>query len=549
MLKSLQIQNFALIDRVELEFAQGFTVLTGETGSGKSILLGALGLIMGDRADFSVIGPNGEKSVSEALFEINTDKYKDWFKIHDLDLAPDVLIRREIHSGGKSRAFINDTPVSLAILKELTGSLFYIHSQYNTVELRSPAYQLQLLDALAELTTDSNQFKKDFTLFSNEKKELLQLKEVYESLLKKSDYDEFQREEIAALQLEKNNFDQLENELLLLARGEEIKELLNQVEHVIQGEGQSLTQLKQLEIACKKLQGVHPEISELENRLRSVVLELKDIAADATRITDHQVLDQERTQSLSVKMDEFNRILKKHQLKDQQELLNYFTELQGRNQDLSQMENKIEQMEQELKAKHDELLNRAGILHQSRLKAASTSAAKIVEVLELLKLKGTKLEFQLVERTELTSDGLSNVRLLFSANEGMDLVPIEQAASGGELSRVMLALQKVLSEITSLPTILFDEIDTGVSGEVAEKIGVLLSAMGKQGQLIAITHLPQVAAKGEVHLKVEKVSANGRTQSGVRVLNSDERTTEIARLLSGETISEAAMENARTLMR
>jgi DNA repair protein RecN (Recombination protein N) len=548
MLKSLQIRNFALIDRVDLEFAPGFTVLTGETGSGKSILLGALGLIMGDRADFSVIGPNGEKSVSEATFEIDPVKFEDWFRQHDLDLSREVIIRREIHSGGKSRAFINDTPVSLAVLKELTGALFYIHSQYNTVELRSPAYQLQLLDALAGLTSVTNQFKKDFNSYSSDKKELLQLKETYDSLLKKSDYDEFQREEIAALQLEKNDFEQLETELQLLARGEEIKELLSQVDHVIQGEGQTLSQLKQLENACKKLHDVHPGITEMENRLRSLILELKDIGADASRMMDHQGMDQERTQALSLKLDEYNRILKKHQLRDQKDLVNYFSELQGRNEDLSQMQHKIEQLEIELSEKHGELLERARQLHNSRTKASDSIAKRIVAVLDLLKLKGTKLEFQLVERSEFYADGLTNVRLLFSANEGLEMVPIEQAASGGELSRVMLALQKVLSEITSLPTILFDEIDTGVSGEVAEKIGVLLSSMGSRGQLIAITHLPQVAAKGEVHLKVEKVTENGRTQSGVRVLDKDQRTTEIARLLSGETISEAAMENARTLM-
>jgi DNA repair protein RecN (Recombination protein N) len=548
MLKSLQIRNFALIDRVDLEFAPGFTVLTGETGSGKSILLGALGLIMGDRADFSVIGPNGEKSVSEATFEIDPLKYEDWFRQHDLDLSKEVLIRREIHTGGKSRAFINDTPVGLAVLKELTGTLFYIHSQYNTVELRSPAYQLQLLDALAGLTTVTSQFKKEFNLYSSDKKELLQLKETYDSLLKKSDYDEFQREEIAALQLEKNDFVQLETELQVLSRGEEIKELLSQVDHVIQGDGQTLSQLKQLEIACKKLQDVHPGIAEMENRLRSVILELKDMGADASRMMDHQGMDQERAQALSLKLDEYNRILKKHQLHDQQELINYFSELQGRNEDLSQMQHKIEQLEKELSEKYGELLDKASQLHNSRTKASVSSAKRIVEVLDQLKLKGTKLEFQLVERSDLSSDGMTNVRLLFSANEGLEMVPIEQAASGGELSRVMLALQKVLSEITSLPTILFDEIDTGVSGEVAEKIGVLLSSMGSRGQLIAITHLPQVAAKGEVHLKVEKVTENGRTQSGVRVLDKDERTKEIARLLSGETISEAAIENARTLM-
>jgi DNA repair protein RecN (Recombination protein N) len=549
MLKSLQIRNFALIDRVDIDFSPGFTVLTGETGSGKSILLGALGLIMGDRADFSVIGPNGEKSVSEALFLIEKKEYENWFAQYDLDFSSEVLIRREIHSGGKSRAFINDTPVGLAVLKELTSTLFYIHSQYNTVELKSPAYQLELLDALAGLSSESVKFKNDFRVFTARKRELQQLKDDYETSLKKSDYDNFQRQEISALELEKNDFQQLESELQLLASSEDIKDLLEQIDFGIQGDGQTLTILKRIESACKKLSEIHSGIAELEGRISSAVLELKDIASDATRMLDQQDLDPLRTQSLVLKIDEFNRVLRKHQFSSQQELRDYYSELKGREADLSEMKERIERLDVEMTRDEIEFRSRAEDLHRKRKTASTQAAKKIIHVLELLKLKGTRLEFHLEERSELSSDGLSVLRLLFSANEGMDLVPIEQAASGGELSRVMLALQKVLSEIKALPTILFDEIDTGVSGEVAEKIGILLSDMGSSGQLIAITHLPQVAAKGNVHLKVEKVTVNGRTQSGVRLLDQIERTTEIARLLSGETISEAAIENARTLMR
>lgn len=549
MLKSLQIRNFALIDRVDLEFSPGFSVLTGETGSGKSILLGALGLIMGDRADFSVIGPNGEKSVSEALFLVDKKEYEDWFTQHDLDFSSEVLIRREIHSSGKSRAFINDTPVGLAVLKELTSTLFYIHSQYNTVELKSPAYQLELLDALAGLSSESAKFKNDFGVFTARKRELQQLKDDYEILLRKSDYDNFQREEISALELEKNDFQQLESELQLLASSEDIKDLLEQIDFGIQGDGQTLTILKRLESACRKLSEIHSGIAELEGRISSALLELKDISSDASRMLDQQELDPLRTQSLVLKLDEFNRVLRKHQFSSQEELQDYYSELIERDADLSEMKERIEHLDDEMIRDEIELRSRAEALHRKRKRASTEAAKRIIDVLELLKLKGTRLEFYLEERRELHRDGLSVLRLLFSANEGMDLVPIEQAASGGELSRVMLALQKVLSEIKVLPTILFDEIDTGVSGEVAEKIGILLSDMGSSGQLIAITHLPQVAAKGDVHLKVEKVSVNGRTQSGVRLLDQVERTTEIARLLSGETISEAAIENARNLMR
>jgi DNA repair protein RecN (Recombination protein N) len=548
MLIHLQIRNFALIDRVDLELGSGFTVLTGETGSGKSILLGALGLIMGERADFSLIGPAGDKSFCEAVFKIDKAYFADWFLRNDLDLTEEIVIRREIHSGGKSRAFINDTPVSLTVLKELSGSLFHIHSQYNTIELRSTDYQLELLDALAGIEVDALNFKREYNTYTDERRKWLDLKESCEHLVKKSDYDEFQREEIAKLQPEKYDFELLEREFHALSNSEEVKVWLHSLEEEINGDGRILDQLKKLEIGLSKLSGIHRLVDEMEKRLHTLILELKDITEDSNRIVETGDLDPSRLESITGILDNYNRILKKHGLVNQNALLTFYKELENRSADLHELKDRIEKGEIILKKKLETLVIWADELHHTRLTASSDISKKILDVLGSLKLSGTRLQFFLEEKSEIDHRGKTSIRLLFSANAGTEMIPIEQAASGGELSRVMLALQKVLSEKKLMPTILFDEIDTGVSGEVAEKMGALLASMGEHRQLIAITHLPQVAAKGNTHFKVEKITENGRTQSSVISLNEHERIEEVARLLSGEIISQAAIENARALM-
>jgi DNA repair protein RecN (Recombination protein N) len=548
MLKQLQIRNFALIDHVELDFEQGFTVLTGETGSGKSILLGALGLILGDRADFTVIGPNGEKAIAEAFFSVDIDLYKPFFDRNDLDLSTEIVIRREIHSNGKSRAFINDTPVALGLLREITGTLFYIHSQYNTVELKSIVFQLELLDALAGLTTESELFRKNFSRYESDNSTLEGLKRKFQELQNKSDYDQFQLEELIRLELNKNDYKAIEQELSSMSRSEEVSEAIVKLEHITNGEGQAGEQLKQVESAFKKLEGVHSEVDDIQSRLKSILLDLKDVTSDASRFLDRQSNDPERIAQLTSLVDEYNRILRKHQLSNQEDLQAYCSELQGRSQDLTSLEEEINRFEADLIKQKSMLEEVALELHLKRKELAPKIAEKIIAILSSLKLSGTKLEFELTQNQALNSSGCTALRMLFSANEGISLVPIESAASGGELSRVMLALHRLLSDQKNLPTILFDEIDTGVSGDVAEKMGNLLSEMGANRQLIAITHLPQVAAKGEYHLKVEKVVVNGRSQSGVRKLSTEERTHEIARLLSGEKITDAAIENAKILM-
>ncbi len=548
MLKSLKINNFALIDRAELNFESGFTVITGETGSGKSILLNALGLILGERADFNVIGPDSDKSYVEAIFSIKSKKFEKFFNKNDLDISDELILRREIQRSGKSRAFINDSPVGLNVLKELTSSLLHIHSQYNTVELRDVAFQLELLDTLAGLNFERTNYTKVYFDYIQRKNHLEKNKQEYLMLSQKLDYDQFHLKELLKLELDKRNYAATEVELLRFSKSEELVAALHAIGEVFFGEAQMDTHLKNSTNTLEKLVGIDETIDEIKKRLHSVRMELKDIVSEAERIVGNFESDPKQINHLTNLLDEYYRVLRKHQLNNQEDLLNLMNDLLGKTDDISVLEFKIRQQENELEKRGSELHQLAIELHEKR-KSASTGISNVIkDILAELKLKDTELEFALNKASELQKDGLTEIQMLFSANAGIVKIPIEKAASGGELSRVMLALQKLLSEKRILPTILFDEIDTGVSGDVAQKMGVLLQKMGGDCQLIAISHLPQVAARANTHLKVEKEKNGARTLSRVSKLNDADRIEEIARLLSGETISSAAIENAKALM-
>jgi DNA repair protein RecN (Recombination protein N) len=548
MLKSLEINNFALIDRAELNFESGFTVITGETGSGKSILLNALGLILGERADFNVIGPDSDKSYVEALFLVDSKKFEDFFKENDLDCSDELILRREIQRSGKSRAFINDTPVGLNLLKELTSSLLHIHSQYNTVELRDVTFQLELLDTLAGLNNERANYIRVYSDYRQSKSELENWKQEFQLLSQKLDYDQFQLEELLKLQLDKYNYGHVESELVRFSKSEETVIALQDIGEHFYGEVQIDVHLKNDVVSLEKLAGIDDAIDDLKNRLHAVRMELKDIVSEADRIVGNYESDPKQIDHLTHLLDDYHRVLRKHQLNSQDDLQQLMNELAGKTENISDLELKITQKENVIEKLENELHQLAIDLHEKRIAASSGISTMIKDILGELKLKETELEFSLNQASQLNKDGLTEIQMLFSANAGISKVAIEKAASGGELSRVMLALQKLLSEKRTLPTILFDEIDTGVSGDVAQKIGVLLQKMGANCQLIAISHLPQVAARSNTHLKVEKEKSGVRTLSKVIQLNDVERVEEIARLLSGETISPAAIENARALM-
>lgn len=547
MLHTLRIQNFALIETAELNFNSGFTVITGETGSGKSILLAALNLILGERADFSVIGNAGEKAIVEAEFSIDQFQLTAFFESNDLDFSAQTILRREINTSGKSRAFINDTPVSLVVMKELTSRLVNIHSQYNTLELKSKTYQLEVLDTLANLLPQRAIYSKKHQLLLQLNEQLVGLKASYDKAIYEQDFAAFQLEELAELNLEKYTYSDLEAELKLAESSEEIIAALSAVHGAIDHDNAVLSMLRIVKVQLDKMGTTHPTLNELNERLKSVIIELGDISSEAYSLIDHIEIHPQRLLELTEMINKYNHLLKKHHVNDQNELMAVFNQFQTSVSNSEVLAEQITEIEVQQQALEKETWHLAKQLHQERKAASVLISKELQQILEELKLPNTLLSFELTEREELSSSGISSIEFLFSANLGIPKVPIEKAASGGELSRVMLALQKMISEKKTLPTVLFDEIDTGVSGDVAQKIGSLLQKMGQHFQLMAISHLPQVAAKAAHHLKVEKEIVANKTKTKVVQLTEDEAIQEIARLMSGEVITAGAIETAKDL--
>ena len=548
MLTNLRIQNFALIDSISIDFKAGFTVLTGETGSGKSILLGALNLILGERADYSVIGPNGEKSIVEAEFQLSNFHLNAFFQENDIDDYETTIIRREITSQGRSRAFINDTPIQLVVLKEFAEKLIHIHSQHHTLELKNTNFQIELLDTLADLNSEKNDYFKKFKTWNESSKKLNQLKEELSKAIQVADYNRFQLEELEELYLESKNYEALELELNKSESVDEIKSTLDHIHLAIDGDEGVLSVLNKLKISTDRLKDKDEVINELATRVQSVVIELKDIVAEAEDQKEKIEINPFRINELTAALDKYNRVLKKHGFSTQAQLQEYQQSISNDLASSDELQDEIAQLSIQTEKLALEIGEIANKIHEKRKKAAPSIEESIQLLLADLKMPNTRIQFQLSERKELNANGISDVAILFSPNKGIEPIEIDKAASGGELSRLMLALQNLVSKKKQLPTIIFDEIDTGVSGDVAQKIGNLLRNMGENLQLLAITHLPQVAGKAQNHFKVEKAIVNNLTRTNVRVLKDVERVEEIARLMSGEEINEAALLNAKALM-
>lgn len=548
MIASLRIENFALIDEVQIQFTKGFTVITGETGSGKSILLNALNLILGERANFNVIGDRKDKSVVEAHIEIADFDLKAFFEREELDYFDACIIRREISKQGRSRAFINDTPVQLNTLKELSSRLIHIHSQYNTLELKDVNYQLNVLDSLAGIKTVSTQFKTDFRKFSQEKRELKALQAQLAEFALTADYNQFQLNELLELNLDKVDFEKIQTELKVAENSGDLKTCYAELTAGLNGDGGAVDRLEQLKNFVSKYATMDEKLAGLRERLVSSLIELKDIAEEAEARLDNMDIDPEKIAELSERVNAFNKVIYKHNVQTQAELIALRDDLDSGAASSEEMEMEVQKRQEHLARMEGELSKRANELHDQRLKAAPQIENQLKTALNDLKLIDTELNFNVSKNDEITETGNSKLEMLFSPNKGIEAVPIHRAASGGELSRVMLALQSLMAAKTKLQTVLFDEIDTGVSGDVAQKVGNVLEKMGKGMQVIAITHLPQVAAKGEQHFKVSKAVIDGRTQSSVIELTREERVEETARLMSGDVINDAALENARALM-
>jgi DNA repair protein RecN (Recombination protein N) len=548
MLVTLNIQNFALIEEAQLNFHSGFTVITGETGSGKSILLGALNLILGERADYSVIRDKADKTFVEATFSIKGFGLEDFFNQNDLDFADETVIRREITAQGKSRAFVNDTPVQLNVLRELSEKLVHIHSQHHTLELKNPQFQLDLLDVLADNSVLRQTFKKTFLDWKKINQSLVQKRTIFAKLLQDADYNRFQWEELNQLNLDSEDYLTIEKELSSFEKMEDIKATFASTNFLISEENGISDKLSVLKSNLEKVRDLNPALKNLSERVVASLIELKDIAEEAELHLENLESNPQRKSALTEKIDVYNRSLRKHQVNNQTELLEIFKTFSEAQSSTVELENEIEKLTKQVQELDAEVQKLASELHKNRVENAPKVSKQLIAVLDELKLIDTKIIFDLDVANKMDENGNSNLTLLFSPNPGIDPKPIEKAASGGELSRFMLALQLLLSAKKQLPTLLFDEIDTGVSGEVAQKIGVVLQKMGAQMQVMAITHLPQVAGKGMNHWKVQKVKSNGSTLTEVIELNQKQRIEEIARLMSGENINEAALQNAKALM-
>lgn len=546
MLKELHIHNFALIESLDLNFSNGFSVFTGETGSGKSIILGALNLIMGERADYGVIRDTEKKTVVEAVFDIQKLGLESFFQLNDLDYHDETLIRREIAANGKSRAFVNDTPVSLAVLNELTGNLIKIHSQYHTYALKSKKFQMELIDGLADVNLVDFQMK--YKQWKALNTTIQTLETAIAQAEKETDYNRFQIEELEALQLDKVNYEALEQQLTQLENASDIIQQYQAITQVIEGEYGIITPLNALSSQLQKATSLHPKLAEISQRIISVIAEIKDIHNDAVDGVDSVSINEEKQYELEQQLDGYFRQMKKHQTITQDALMQVLNDFRSQNSSTDEMQQKLEEARILYTELTVELTELAQKNHHQREKAKGTIETSIATLLEQLKLQGAKMVIQLTKLDAFNEFGCTEVELLFTSNKGSEPKAIEKAASGGELSRLMLSIERLLSVKKKLPTLILDEIDTGVSGEVALKVGQMLGEMGQNMQLFAITHLPQVAAQGQYHFKVYKIEDNAVTKTFVQPLTTEERFVEIASLMSGDKITESAIENAKNLM-
>ncbi len=550
MLKHLSVQNYALIDKLEVEFTDDLTIITGETGAGKSILLGALGLIAGSRADTQALQDKTKKCVVEANFNIKGYSLQEFFVANELDYDVTTSIRREINPEGKSRAFINDTPVTLAQLKELAEYLIDIHSQHQTLTLNGSVFQLSVLDAFANHASDIEEYTEGFKKFKALEKQLNELI-IKEAQAKKDlDYFQFQFNELEDANLKADQQVATEQELETLNNAEDIKSNLSKAANGLTGGEQNLlSSLNEIKIILASMSKFKPEINELSTRLSSAYIELKDISNELEALEQDIVYDPKRIELLTEKLDAIYRLQQKHQVKTIEELIVIKDELSNNLLDFSSLEAEIEKVNKELSTIQKGLMVLAKKISANRKKSIPKIEKDIASLLSSLSMPNAQLKVEHSESEVLTLNGLDKVNFLFSANKGSDFKELNKVASGGELSRLMLSIKSLIADVTALPTIIFDEIDTGVSGDVADKVGSIMDKMGKKMQVITITHLPQIASKGKSHLFVYKEDKNNKTYSNIKKLSVEERIQEVAKMLSTGSPTAAAISNAKELLK
>jgi DNA repair protein RecN (Recombination protein N) len=549
MITSLSIKNYALIEKLSIDFSKGFSIITGETGAGKSIILGALGLVLGKRADLTSLKNKEEKCIIEAHFEISKYNLLPFFEANDLDYEEDTIIRREILPSGKSRAFINDSPVNLQELQELSLYLIDIHSQQQTQELSDENVQFKIIDAIANNQHDILQYQTLLKSYKADKSHLNTLLKRQGDSIKEQEYNTFLLEELVSAQLKSGEQEVLEADFEKLNNVEIIKESIDKSLAIANEEQIGvLDHLKEIKVSLQKIASFSPDYHSLLERVTSITIEFDDISDELNRCSEKLINDPEQLELISQKLQVIFNLQKKHQVTTVDELLEIQTKLENSILEIGNLEEEISELTHTIQEKTIALDALSAVIHDNRVGSIPILSQKLIAILETLGMPNVRFNIDINATPNYHANGKDEIQFLFSANKGTDFGLLKKVASGGEMSRIMLAVKAILAQYSKLPTLIFDEIDTGVSGEIAIRMGEIMKEMSTSMQIFAITHLPQIAAKGTAHFKVFKSTVGDDTQSELKLLNTDERVVEIAQMLSGTVVSDSALNHAKALL-
>lgn len=553
MLKKLDIRNFTLIDHLEMALYPGFSVITGETGAGKSIVIGAIGLLLGNRADAKQVKRGCDKCIIEATFDLSiyhSDVLKDFFEDNDLDYEPEeCLLRREVNANGKSRAFINDTPVTLALMRELGEQLIDVHSQHQNLLLSKEDFQLNVVDIIARDRQQLADYRAAFAEYRSAQRRLEELREQIATSRDNEDFLRFQQKELSEANLASGEQEQLEQEAELMSHAEDIKRALHEADYGLSGDDTGIVNLtRSIATQLRSVADVYPEAQELAERLESCFVELKDISQEIASKVDDVEYDPQRFNLITQRLDTIYTLQQKFHVQTVDELLDRLNGINAQLDNIDNSDEELQELERSVEKLHAVCVEKAVVLTDMRRKSATVVEQELSKLLVPLGIPKVRFKVD-VSPADLSTNGADKVMFLFSANSSTDMQPVSQVASGGEIARVMLSLKAMISKAIGLPTIIFDEIDTGVSGRVAEQMAHIMRDMGEANrQVICITHLPQIAAAGSTHYKVAKQETEQGTVSTMTQLSDEQRITEIAQMLSGSDVSQAAVDNAKSLL-
>ena len=549
MIKKLSIKNYALIEQLDIQLYQGLNIITGETGAGKSILLGSLELLMGKRADYSVLFDKEQKCIVEAVFDISQYNLEEIFLENDIEYDQEIIIRRIISHTGKSRTFINDEPVNLNILKRITSHLIQMHRQFDNLEINNPDYQLRLIDEFGDLSSIATEYKGKYLNYKQIKNELSELLEEQQSFQNEMDFLKFQYDELSQAQLSQEEFEEIEDLYSNLSNAENIKSTLQTVFNaLVEGEFSILNRLDPVLFELNNLEIKSSEFEKSKEKLLDAAENLRESANEFLNIAENTDYDEAKIDELKSRIDLLNSLMVKYKVDDIQSLISIREELNSKLQRHFNVDEKISGLQKQLHEGYKDLKKFAGELSLKRQKAAKKFIHSVQDILKDIALPFAKIKIDFKKSEELNEKGQDKILFLFSANKGAEFRPVKDVASGGELSRLALAIEATIAEKMALPTLIFDEIEAGISGEVARKMGAILHHLSLKHQLINITHSPQIAAEADYHFFVYKYISGHKTKTGIKLLSKDERVIELAKMLSGEPPSQSAIENAKELI-